>query len=146
MPSPRFTDIAEWFQTMTPATLDTISGIYAADAVFIDPFNHLEGLTAVRAVYQHMFDTLAQPRFIVTQIVSEGQLGFMTWDFLFETRGQAMQINGSTQFELSDAGLIILHRDYWDVAQQVYEKVPLLGLILRLLRRKLSLPQPSSSK
>lgn len=146
MPSPRFTDIAKWFQTMTPATLDTIGDIYAADSVFIDPFNHLEGLTAVRAVYKHMFDTLAQPRFVVTQIVSEGRVGFMTWDFLFETRGQAMQISGSTQFELNDVGLIILHRDYWDVAQQVYEKIPLLGSMLRLLRRKLSLPQPSSSK
>lgn len=146
MPSPRFANIADWFQAMTPATLDTIGDIYAADAVFIDPFNHLEGLTAVRAVYQHMFDTLDHPRFVVTQIVSEGQLGFMTWGFLFEARGKAMQINGSTQFELNDAGLIILHRDYWDVAQQVYEKIPLLGSILRLLRRKLSLPQSFSSR
>ena len=48
----------------------------------------------------------------------------MTWDFLFKCRGQAQKISGCTYFELNDQGLIILHRDYWDAAQQVYEKNP----------------------
>jgi steroid delta-isomerase len=64
----------------------------------------------------------------------------MTWDFHFTARAQPMTISGCTQFELNDQGLITLHRDYWDAAQQVYEKVPLLGAVLRLIRRKLALP------
>jgi hypothetical protein len=36
--------------------------------------------------------------------------------------------------------LIVLHRDFWDAAQQVYEKIPLLGSVVRMIRRKLSLP------
>jgi hypothetical protein len=55
-------------------------------------------------------------------------------------RGQAQQISGCTQFELNDQGLIVLHRDYWDAGQQVYEKIPLLGSVMRMIRRKLSLP------
>lgn len=136
----RFTEIAHWFETLTPESLEHVGNIYAPKAVFIDPFNHLDGLSAVRAVYQHMFDTLIQPRFVVTSTVSEGCHGFMTWDFMFECRGQAQQISGCTQFALNDQGLITLHRDYWDAAQQVYEKVPLLGTVLRFIRRKLSLP------
>ena len=136
----RFSQIAEWFQTLSAASLDQIEGIYASDAVFIDPFNHLNGLASVRAVYQHMFDTLEHPRFVVTTTVSSGHQAFMTWDFLFKCRGQAQKISGCTQFELNDQGLIVLHRDYWDASQQVYEKIPLLGSVLRMLRRKLSLP------
>lgn len=138
--STRFSDIAHWFQTLTPESLERVGEMYAQDAVFVDPFNQLTGLTAVRAVYQHMFDTLKQPRFIVTTIVERERDGFMTWDFLFECRGQAQQISGCTQFELNDQGLIVLHRDYWDAAQQVYEKIPLLGSVMRMIRRKLSLP------
>lgn len=136
----RFKEIADWFQTLSPETLETAGDIYASDAVFIDPFNQLNGLKAVRAVYQHMFDTLDQPRFIVTQIVADDIKAFMTWDFHFQARGQTMKISGCTQFELDHKGLIVLHRDYWDAAQQVYEKIPLLGAVLRMLRRKLSLP------
>jgi hypothetical protein len=138
--SDRFSEIAQWFQTLTPVTLEQVEDIYASDAVFSDPFNHLNGLTSVRAVYQHMFDTLEHPRFVVTTTVSNEHQAFMTWDFLFKCRGQAQKISGCTQFELNDQGLIVLHRDYWDAAQQVYEKVPVLGSILRMMRRKLSLP------
>ena len=136
----RYSEIAQWFETITPASLERVEDIYASDAVFIDPFNHLKGLASVRAVYQHMFDTLEHPRFVITTTVSSGHQAFMTWDFLFKCRGQAQQISGSTQFEINDQGLIVLHRDYWDAAQQVYEKVPVLGSVLRKIRRKLSLP------
>lgn len=136
----RYTEIAQWFQTLTPASLTRVEDIYASDTVFIDPFNHLKGLASVRAVYQHMFDTLEHPRFVVTTTVSNGHQAFMTWDFLFKCRGKAQQISGCTQFEINDQGLIVLHRDYWDAAQQVYEKIPLLGSVLRMIRRKLSLP------
>ncbi len=135
----RYSEIAQWFQTLTPASLERVQDIYASDAVFIDPFNHLNGLASVRAVYQHMFDTLEHPSFVVTTTVSNAHQGFMTWDFIFKCRGQAQKISGCTYFELNDQGLIILHRDYWDAAQQVYEKIPLLGSAMRMIRRKLSL-------
>lgn len=141
--STRFSDIAHWFETLTSESLERVGEMYAQDAVFIDPFNQLEGLTSVRAVYQHMFDTLKQPRFVVTTIVERERDGFMTWDFLFEYRGQVQQISGCTQFKLNDQGLIVLHRDYWDAAQQVYEKIPLLGSVVRMIRRKLSHPTTS---
>jgi steroid delta-isomerase len=141
--SARFSEIALWFQTLTPASLERVEDIYASNAVFIDPFNHLTDLTSVRAVYQHMFDTLESPHFVVTTTVSNEHQAFMTWDFLFKCRGQAQKISGCTQFEINDQGLIVLHRDYWDAAQQVYEKVPVLGAILRMMRRKLSLPTAS---
>jgi steroid Delta-isomerase len=141
--STRFSDIANWFETLTPESLERVGEMYAQDALFIDPFNQLEGLTSVRAVYQHMFDTLKQPRFVVTTSVERECDGFMTWDFLFECRGQAQQISGCTQFKLNDQGLIVLHRDYWDAAQQVYEKIPMLGSVVRMIRRKLSLPTTS---
>ena len=141
MSTSRAIEIAQWFETLTPKTLDAVAEIYADDAVFIDPFNELRGLTAVRAVYQHMFDTLSDPRFVVTVSVAQQQQCFMTWDFHFMTRGQKMKISGCTQFELNSEGRVIVHRDYWDPAQQLYEKIPVLGSVLRVLRRKLSLPK-----
>jgi hypothetical protein len=34
-------------------------------------------------------------------------------------------------------GRIARHRDYWDVAEELYEKVPLLGGLMRLVKRRL---------
>lgn len=137
----RYRAIADWFEQLSPQTLNNIEQIYAPSTRFIDPFNDLTGCRDTRRVFQHMFDTLDSPRFAVKRIASNGSSGFMTWDFHFSLRGRAQRISGCTEFELNDEGLIVLHRDYWDAAAQVYEQIPLLGAIVRFLRRKLALPR-----
>ena len=136
----RYREIADWFEQLSPQTLNDIEQIYAPTTRFIDPFNDLNGCRDTRRVFQHMFDTLDDPRFVVKRIASNGSYGFMTWDFYFSLKGRPQSISGCTEFELNDEGLIVLHRDYWDAAAQVYEQIPVLGAFLRFLRRKLALP------
>lgn len=135
----RFDELAEWFETLTPASLQGIASVYAPNATFRDPFNDLRGVTSVRQVYQHMFETLVEPRFVITSKLIDSASGFMTWRFLFTLRGKAYVIEGGTHFVLDEQGLIATHRDYWDSAQELYEKIPVLGAVLRGLRRKISL-------
>jgi len=35
-------------------------------------------------------------------------------------------------------GRVNSHRDYWDAAEELYEKLPLMGLLMRFLRRTMS--------
>jgi hypothetical protein len=37
---------------------------------------------------------------------------------------------------LDAQGLIVLHRDYWDAAEELYEKLPVVGALMRWLRRR----------
>lgn len=131
-----FTRVLGWFETLTPATLADIHTIYCREARFRDPFNNIAGLTDITRVYQHMFDTLQSPRFSITQTVVRDEQAFVTWDFNFGIRGKAMQIQGCTHFVLNAQGLITLHRDYWDTAEELYEKLPVLGSLMRWLKRK----------
>ena len=135
----RFDELAEWFETLTPESLHGIASVYAPNATFRDPFNDLRGVTSVRQVYQHMFETLVEPRFVITSKLIESANAFMTWRFLFTLRGKAYVIEGGTHFVLVEQGLIATHRDYWDAAQELYEKIPVLGAVLRGLRRKISI-------
>ena len=135
----RFDELAEWFETLTPASLQGSASVYAPNATFRDPFNDLRGVTSVRQVYQHMFETLVEPRFVITSKLIESANAFMTWRFLFTLRGKAYVIEGGTHFVLDEQGLIATHRDYWDAAQELYEKIPVLGAVLRGLRRKISI-------
>ena len=135
----RFDELAEWFETLTPASLQDITTVYAQTATFRDPFNDLRGVASVRQVYQHMFETLVEPRFVITSKLIDSANAFMTWRFLFTIRGKAYVIEGGTHFILDEQGLIAIHRDYWDAAQELYEKIPVLGAVLRGLRRKLSI-------
>jgi hypothetical protein len=37
-------------------------------------------------------------------------------------------------------GRIAVHRDYWDAAEELYAKLPLLGALMRALRRRAAAP------
>ena len=92
VPATDLADIERFFAEMTPAHLARLGDVYSADAWFKDPFNEVQGVDAVRGIFQHMYDSLNQPRFIVTTRVVQGSQCFLTWDFVFGLRGQTTEI------------------------------------------------------
>ena len=145
-PAKDIADIERFFSEMTPAHLARLGEVYSADAWFKDPFNEVQGLDAVRGIFQHMYDSLNQPRFIVTTRVVQGRQCFLTWDFVFGLRGQSTEITvrGASHLWLAPGTdgrwRIKRHRDYWDVAEELYEKLPLLGALMRWLKRRVNAP------
>jgi hypothetical protein len=132
--------LVRFFETLTPQSLAQLPRHYAADCRFRDPFNDVRGLPALDAVFRHMFECLEAPRFIVRERVFESPRLFLTWDFEFRFRGfrprVTQRIHGSSLLSFDAAGLVAVHRDYWDAAEELYEKLPLLGALLRSLKQR----------
>lgn len=132
--------IGVFFETLTPASLDRLDAFYTPDARFKDPFNEVQGLAAVRGVFHHMYQALEQPRFVVKDCLVDGDQCFMTWDFRFRMRrlrpGALQTVRGGSHLWLAADGRIRDHRDYWDAAEELYEKLPLLGALMRWLKRR----------
>ncbi|WP_418318231.1 nuclear transport factor 2 family protein [Piscinibacter sakaiensis] len=138
---PRVAAIVAWFEQFSAADLRLIDRYYATDARFKDPFNDVTGIDAITAVYRHMFETLEQPRFVINDVIVQRDQCFIGWDFEFRLRrlGNTPQtIRGASHLRLDASGLITVHRDYWDAAEELYEKIPLLGSLMRWLRRRAS--------
>jgi ketosteroid isomerase-like protein len=132
--------VVRLFENLTPADVARLPGFYADDAWFKDPFNEVQGIAAVQRVYGHMFDTLQAPRFRVTTTLVQGQEAFLAWEFRFAFRNWRRQqdqvVRGSSHLKLARDGRIACHRDYWDAAEEVYEKLPLLGGLMRWLKAR----------
>ena len=132
--------LARFFETLSPHSVGAVAQHYAPDARFKDPFNDVVGVAAIRHIFEHMFTQLEQPRFVVTQTVVQGLQCFMTWEFRFGfkrfDRGQAQVILGASHLVFSETGLVTLHRDYWDAAEELYEKLPVVGGLMRWLKRR----------
>ena len=137
---PRLARLVVFYQTLSPASLASLGVLYAEQARFIDPFNDVTGIAAIRRVFEHMYATLEAPRFEVLEAVGEGALGFLTWRFMFKRQGGRIDhcVHGVTRLRFDADGRVLLHHDHWDPARQLYEGVPLLGAALRWLRRRLS--------
>lgn len=140
--APSLDALIHWFEHLTPQTLAELERHYAANARFKDPFNDVQGPAAIRAVFDHMFASLHEPRFVVTGRVQQGHQAFLTWDFVFRFRRfdttTVQTISGVTHLVLDDAGRVTLHRDHWDAAEELYEKLPVVGGLMRWLKRRVN--------
>ena len=127
------------FEALTPASLPALMALYAPGARFKDPFNEVQGPDAIAAIFRHMFATLDEPRFVVHTRIVQGTQAFLGWDFRFRMRrfvdGEQC-IRGGSHLLLDAEGRCVLHRDYWDAAEELYEKLPAVGALMRWLKRR----------
>ncbi len=138
---PRIAAIVQAYEALSPQGLAQLSQIYTEGARFKDPFNEVQGVPAITAIFEHMFRTLEAPRFVVHEAVVQGRQCFLTWDFVFGLKGKAqppLVVRGASHLRLAEDGRIEQHRDYWDVAEELYEKLPVLGALMRWLKRRVN--------
>lgn len=132
---------------LTASNVDALRDRCRADIHFRDPFNDIHGVDAFVEVLAKMFVDLHGIEFRVTDRAYSSDGVFLRWTFGFRSgaRSAYRTIEGMSVVKLDDKGLVTEHVDYWDAASQIYESVPLLGLALRAIRRRLAHPQTQLS-
>ncbi len=132
--------LAEYFEKLTPDSVAQLPNIYDVQARFKDPFNEVQGLAEIERIFRHMYVALDGPHFVITGQLVDGAQAFLTWEFRFRFKRfdtQTLQVvRGGSHLLFNDQGLVALHRDYWDAAEELYEKLPLLGGVMRWLKKQ----------
>ena len=132
--------LVQFFEQLQPQDLQRLPDIYAPDARFKDPFNEVQGLAEIERIFAHMFVALDSPHFIVTERIVQDDKCFLAWDFRFRFKRfdttSWQTVRGGTHLAFDAQGLVTLHRDYWDAAEELYEKLPLVGGLMRWLKRR----------
>jgi ketosteroid isomerase-like protein len=130
--------LVRFYQDLSPEDLARFPEFYTADAHFKDPFNEVRGADAIRRIFAHMFGQVSEPRFHVTDRWQSEKGAVLLWDFTFRMKhgpASLQTIHGATHLRFGADGRANWHRDYWDAAEGLYEKLPLIGVLMRLLRR-----------
>ena len=132
--------LATFFETLSPQSVSQLHTLYDAQAKFKDPFNEVQGLPEIERIFRHMYVALDQPHFVVTGQVVDGAQAFLTWEFRFRFKRfdttTEQVIRGGSHLVLAADGRISDHRDYWDAAEELYEKLPVVGRLMRWLKRR----------
>ncbi len=135
--------LVEWFETLTPESVTRTAAFYAPGAAFKDPFNEVTGVERIERIYAHMFGQVLEPRFHVLERIRDGSKVVLIWEFHFRTAKSTPVtiVRGASHLHFSPDGLITMHRDYWDAAEELYAKTPGLGILMRWLSSRLKTPQ-----
>jgi len=134
--------LIQFYNEFTPASVERFPEFYSADAWFKDPFNEVRGIEAIQRIFTHMFGQVAEPRFVVAEKVVDANGAMLAWEFRFRMKlwrkGELQVIRGVSHLKFDAAGKVCYHRDYWDAAEELYEKLPLIGPVVKLFHKMCS--------
>lgn len=133
---------AAFFEELTADDLgERFNARFTEDVHFRDPFNDVHGREAARHVFRHMFEHTAMVRFEVLEQIEQAEIGYLRWRFHFRLRGDRGDrepVEGVSRVVLAADGRVREHVDYWDAAGGLYGQLPVIGGLMRWLRRRVS--------
>ena len=136
-----FDRFESFYQDLGQGAVDGLADIYDEQIVFIDPVARHEGLPALKGYFENLMQNCRSCQFDATVHRLGSETAFVTWTMSFEHAhlrgGKPIAVDGVS--ELSIVGdKIVKQRDYYDMGAMIYENVPLLGLVIGSLRRRMA--------
>jgi limonene-1,2-epoxide hydrolase len=123
------------FERMGPGTALRLGELYEADVVFEDPFHRVEGLGELEAYFGRLNARIESAEFAFgTQVVGAGEAA-LTWTMTVKIRRprQTIVVPGVSVLRFGER--INFQRDYFDVGEMMYERLPVIGWLLRRVKR-----------
>lgn len=138
-PIDRFVD---YFENLTHEDVAQIGRYYTDDVHFVDPFSDFRGLAVLAGIFEGMFTKMRDYRLTVHEYGMIGpDTGFIRWTMSGYVKAlgkEVWEVEGVSLVRFAEDGRVREHIDYWDAASQMYERLPVIGWVLRRIRRKLA--------
>lgn len=133
--------VVDYWQTLSAARVSALSEVYTEDAYFRDPFNEVTGVDKLKHIFSDMFVRLHEPKFTITETIHQDNRVLMVWDFTYRIKTLkpelGRKIHGSSLIRFGADGRVNYHRDYWDAAGELYEQLPVIGSVMRWLKKRM---------
>lgn len=137
-PAQRLDRYIGFLENLTRAKLTRLGDFVTPDVRFADPFHDVTGREAMRAIFERMFEDVGDLRFRAHTRSASDEFGFFSWVLEGRLGNRPWRATGITEVAFCDDGAIRAHIDHWDAASQLYERFPLIGPLLRQLRRRIA--------
>ncbi|MGE4534198.1 nuclear transport factor 2 family protein [Halomonas sp.] len=140
---PQLEAFCAFFNKLDKSCTNKLYEFYTHDVVFEDPLHRIEGSEALERYFATLYSNVTACRFDFHERQRCGREAFATWTLhLAHPRlagGREYAVEGCSRltFADDDSGRVARHRDYFDAGALLYERLPLLGGAIRLLKRRL---------
>ena len=128
-----------FFEEFSAAWIARVDELYAPGFVFKDAFHTIDGdHAALRAYLGRALTALAESRFVVEDVATGGDGSYLRWRWAWRRRARdpLHVAPGVTHLRFAADGRITHHTDLFDAAGGFYETLPVLGTVLRAIKRR----------
>jgi hypothetical protein len=120
---------------------DQTEKVYAPDAFLNDTLKTIHGSPAIRDYFIKTAKGLDSMTVTFDDVALSGRNYYFRWTMDTRmknlARGKTVRTIGVTLVRFDREGRVILHQDFWDSAQGVWEHVPGIGGVIRWIRAKI---------
>ena len=135
----RFQDLLSDFKA--PDFRNQIREVYAEEAFFNDTLKTVRGVDQIEDYLIASADAIDMGTVEFLDVVGkDGDYYFrwrMTLRFKRFARGEETTSIGMSHVRFDAAGKVLLHQDFWDSTAGLFEHVPVLGSVLRRVKKRL---------
>lgn len=131
---------ASFFETLDKTTkLEYYKIYFDSNSTFKDPFHEVKGVDNIYEIFQKMYKNLDFPSFKVKEIISDKNISYIKWQFTFkfknEKKTESFEGLSRVEFNESGNGKVKSHEDFWDAGENIYEKLPFIKHLIRVVKR-----------
>ncbi|WP_416138273.1 nuclear transport factor 2 family protein [Halomonas sp. HK25] len=130
-----------FFNKLDKSCTTELYRFYTPDVLFIDPLHRIEGARALEGYFATLYENVTACRFTFHERQISGDQAFTTWTMsLTHPRldgGREIQVDGCSHLTFAEDGRVVRHRDYFDAGALLYERLPLLGGAIRLVKKRI---------
>jgi limonene-1,2-epoxide hydrolase len=119
---------------------DSVLGeIYAENVVFTDPIHKIKGIDNLRHYFGKLNENLIEGSFLFTEESIIDNKAYLSWTMNLKLKRPKNHVKASGISVLTlKEGKIIEQRDYFDAGELFYEYIPVLGSIIRFIKKKIA--------
>lgn len=112
--------------------------IYSDEVVFTDPIHTINGLENLKSYFEKLNQNLIEGSFKFTDESIIKNKVYLHWEMDLQLKKPKKRITAMGISVLTLDHKIIMHRDYFDAGEVFYENIPLLGGIIKFLKKKIA--------
>lgn len=127
------------YQLLRVDNLGQLKQIYHTDIHFKDPMHEIKGFTALEAYFTQLYTHLTSCDFIITDVLSDQETAAIYWEMRFThkqlNKGKSVLVAGHSHLKGGIDG-VYYHRDYVDLGAMLYEHIPLVGCVIKAIKKR----------
>lgn len=131
--------VEEFFNGLSATTMPLVDRFYAENTHFLDPVVDLRGRAGVRKYYENLYKNVESIRFEFSGHVKQGDEQVSMWTMVLKAKrlngGKELRVIGNSHFKFDPVtGQAVYHRDYFDMGEFIYERIPVVGGLIRYIK------------
>ncbi|MDB4712455.1 DUF2358 domain-containing protein [Verrucomicrobiales bacterium] len=126
-----------------PEVLQELDTIYTNDVQYEDPINKGKGLPHIKLILEDLLKVFQEVQFESIQSTNDDEFAFVNWKMRYNFRKRAYEIDGVSRLRFNESGQITEHKDYWDASFPLYGTFPIIGSIMKLIKKFVTVKPPS---